>query len=46
MIELLPTADHVLDVGVRRAVDALRDGRSVEDATRILMVAGVAAEFP
>lgn len=43
--DLLPTADHVLDVGVRRAIDALRAGRPVAEVERILIVAGVAAEL-
>jgi hypothetical protein len=40
---LHPAAEHTLDVGVRRAVALLHAGRPVEDAERVLMVAGAAA---
>lgn len=42
---LLPEAEWTLSLGVRRAVDVLAAGGSVEDAERALSVAGAAAEL-
>lgn len=42
---LLPDAERVLDIGVRRAVDCLRAGGTHDDAVRILIVAGAAASL-
>lgn len=40
---MLPAAEHIVDVAVRRAVRLLREGRPVEDATRALVVGAQAA---
>ena len=40
---LLPSAEHTLEVGIRRATELLKAGRSTDDATRVLMVSGYAA---
>lgn len=40
---LLPGAEHVLDVGVRRALLLIRRGHPHEDVERVLLVAGAAA---
>lgn len=41
---LLPTAEHVLELGLRRATQMIRDDR-YDDALRTLAVAGAAAEL-
>jgi len=42
---LLPDAEHVLDVGLRRAQMVLRQGGTAEDAEVVLLVAGTAADL-
>jgi hypothetical protein len=44
MTTLLPTAEHVLELGIRRAITLVREGRG-DDAMRTLLVAGSAAEL-
>lgn len=41
---LLPTAEHILELGVRRAGEMIREGRG-EEARRAMMVATAAAEL-
>ena len=42
---MLPTAEHLLQVGLKRATEALSHGWPVEDVARILVVAGYAADL-
>lgn len=44
MTRLLPSAEHVLELGVRRATTMIQDDR-YPDALRALAVAGAAAEL-
>lgn len=43
MTTLLPSAEYILDVGIRRAVRILREGGNREDAERTLSLALAAA---